>query len=53
MRAFEHTLFAEREWLEVAKVRQVFEHVGDGKNVSRAHLVGKILEAVFPIVRGH
>src|SRR6185369_12987388 len=30
----------------------MFQHLGDFKNISAAHLVGKIFEPILPIIRG-
>lgn len=49
--AFEHSLFAETERLEVAEVGEILEHVGDFKDVACSHFVGEFFEAIFPILR--
>jgi hypothetical protein len=47
---FEHPLLAERQRLNLAEVTKMLEHVGNFKNVAGAHLFGKFLEAILPIV---
>src|SRR6266496_3049291 len=51
-RSLEHSLLAERKRLEVAEIIEMLQHSSDLKNVAGAHLVGKILEAIFPIMSG-
>jgi len=36
----------------MAEIVEMFEHRGDFKDVAGAHLLGKILETIFPIVGG-
>ena len=36
----------------MAEIVEMFEHSGNFKNVAGAHLLGKILETIFPIVGG-
>src|SRR6185369_17368840 len=51
-RTFEHPLFAEREWLDVAEIGQMLEHVGNLEDVASAHFFREFLKAVLPIISG-
>src|ERR1041384_2477001 len=47
----QHPLLAERKRLQPTQITEVLEHISNLKNVSGPHLIGKIFEAVFPIIR--
>jgi len=51
-RTFEHPLFAEREWFDIAEIGQMLEHIGNLEDVARAHFVREFLKAVLPIISG-
>jgi len=51
-RALEHELLAKRKGLKVAQIGQMLEHVSDFEDISGPHLLGEILETIFPIVCG-
>ena len=49
-RAFQHSLFAKRERLDIAEIRKVFQHVSHFEDIAGTHLLGKLFEAILPIV---
>src|SRR5712692_946680 len=50
LRAFEHFLFAEGEWLAAAEGNETLEDDGDFEEGPGAHALGVFLEAVLPVV---
>ncbi len=48
----QHSLFAERERLNLAEITKMLEHIGDFEDVAGSHLVRKILEPIFPVAGG-
>jgi hypothetical protein len=50
--ALQHSLFAKRERFHLVEVAEMLEHLGNFKDISTAHLIGKIFEAILPIIRG-
>jgi hypothetical protein len=50
LRAFEHFLFAEGEWLAAAEGNETLEDDGDFEEGPGAHALGVLFEAVLPVV---
>lgn len=49
-RAFQHSLFAKRERLDVAEIRKVLQYISHFEDIAGAHLLGKLFEAILPVV---
>jgi hypothetical protein len=50
--SFEHSLFAERKWFEVAEISEMLQDIGDFEDIACSHLLGKLFIPILPIVWG-